>query len=165
MKIVGISGFSNTGKTTLVVELIKSLKVKGFTVSTMKGIHLSDFYLNQPDSDTWKHLQAGAVTAIARTQHETVQFWKNSLSFQEIASVLKTDFVLVEGMKKEPIPKILCAKEVQEFSELINDDVFALSGIIGNQIKSFQDMPVYNVKKDIEKLTELVMQHAQKIDF
>ncbi len=71
-----------------------------------------------------------------------------------------TDFVLVEGMKSEKIPKILCAKEMSEIEQLQNEYVFAISGIIANQCSQINTQPVFHYKRDIEKLADLVEEKA-----
>ncbi len=160
MKIFGLSGYSNSGKTTVALALIKSLRARNYTVSTAKGIHLADFVINEIGSDTWRHLEAGAETAIARTHDETVQFWNKPLPFSQMLQQFSTDFVLVEGMKSEKIPKILCAKEMSEIEQLQNEYVFAISGIIANQCSQINTQPVFHYKRDIEKLADLVEEKA-----
>jgi molybdopterin-guanine dinucleotide biosynthesis protein B len=156
MKMFGLSGYSKSGKTTVALALIKTLRERNYTVSTVKGIHLDDFVINEMGSDTWRHLEAGAETTIARTHDETVQFWNSALPLSKIIHQFSTDFVLVEGMKNEKIPKILCAKDVAEITLLKNEYVFAVSGLIANYCSEFERNKVFHYERDIEQLADLV---------
>jgi molybdopterin synthase catalytic subunit len=105
MKIISIAGYKKTGKTTLVERLIKSLTDHG-SVGTIK--HMHDTNLNTPNSDTWKHVQAGAEITIGVTQNELVKFsHKNALesALDELANS-GMDFCIVEGFKNSSLPKI-----------------------------------------------------------
>ena len=55
MKVFSIAGYHRTGKTTVVVELIKELKKRGFKVVSIKDIHAEDFSMEDKDSNSWKH--------------------------------------------------------------------------------------------------------------
>ena len=63
MKLFGIVGWKNSGKTTLVARLVTDLKSRGFSVSTMKHAHHA-FDLDQPGRDTYKHREAGAQEVV-----------------------------------------------------------------------------------------------------
>jgi molybdopterin-guanine dinucleotide biosynthesis adapter protein len=164
VKVFGVSGYSKSGKTTVVLALIRALRSRNYTVSTVKGIHLADFVINTIGSDTHRHLEAGAETSIARTHDETVRFWNSSLDFTKIIQQFSTDFVIVEGMKKEKIPKILCLKNKEEMEVLMNEHVFALSGILANQYKEIAGEKVFHFQKQIHELTDLVVEKAEKME-
>ena len=66
MKVLGISGWSGCGKTTLIVALIPRLRTRGLTVSTLKHAH-HDVDLDSPGKDTWRHREAGAQEVILAT--------------------------------------------------------------------------------------------------
>ena len=65
MKVFSVAGFHHTGKTTLVVELIKELRRRGFSVTSIKDIHNENFtmgtvkvtYTNLRDSEADKDKQ------------------------------------------------------------------------------------------------------------
>lgn len=65
MKIVAVVGTKNTGKTTLVTNIVKELVKRGFEVGTIKYSHHS---FDMSDRDTGKHKKAGAeiVAGIGR---------------------------------------------------------------------------------------------------
>ena len=105
MKIISVVGYKKTGKTTLVEQLVKALKKHG-SVGTIK--HLNEHDINTPDTDTWKHAQAGADVVVAVTPNELVKFSHNNdleWHLDELANA-GMDFAIVEGFKDSKLPKI-----------------------------------------------------------
>ncbi len=58
-KIIGVAGFKNAGKTTLVERLVRELSQRGYRVSTVKHAHHS-FDIDHEGRDSFRHRQAGA---------------------------------------------------------------------------------------------------------
>ena len=57
MKILGVVGTKNTGKTTLVTLIVSELVNRGYRVGTVKHTHHE---LDLEGKDTWKHREAGS---------------------------------------------------------------------------------------------------------
>ena len=60
MRIIGLAGWQNSGKTTLLAKVIPCLVARGHTVSTVKHAH-HGFDVDQPGKDSHTHRQAGAT--------------------------------------------------------------------------------------------------------
>lgn len=60
MKVLGIVGRKDSGKTHLVVRLVAELRRRGLSVSTVKHTHHHDIEFDVPGKDSWRHRQAGA---------------------------------------------------------------------------------------------------------
>ena len=109
-RVIFISGFSNSGKTTLIERLIPRLRRLGLRVGTIKHAH-EGFEPDRPGKDSWRHAQAGAcaVTLIAPKQVasfiQTEQETPLAPILHQMAS--RADLVLVEGFKQVPGPRIL----------------------------------------------------------
>ena len=110
MQILGISGWSGCGKTTLIEKLIPRLTAQGCRVSTLKHAH-HDVDLDTPGKDTWRHRQAGAYQTLLATGrrwallHELRDAPEPSL--RELTAHLQpVDLVLVEGWKRGDYPKL-----------------------------------------------------------
>jgi molybdopterin-guanine dinucleotide biosynthesis protein B len=110
MKVLGITGWSGCGKTTLIVDLIPRLRAQGLTVSTLKHAH-HDVDLDTPGKDTWRHREAGAHEVILATGRR----WALLRELREepeptLAELLThlqpVDLVLVEGWKTGDYPKL-----------------------------------------------------------
>ena len=110
MKIFGIAGWKNSGKTGLMVRLVSELTQRGYVVSTVKHAH-HDFDIDKVGADSYRHRQAGAheVTIVSGTRYAIMHELRGAPepSFEEIlARLAPCDLVLIEGYKREPIPKI-----------------------------------------------------------
>jgi molybdopterin-guanine dinucleotide biosynthesis protein B len=107
--IFGVSGFSKSGKTSLVVDLIKALKAKGYTIASVKNSD-KDLSLDTEGKDTWKHKNAGAALTILNTNIESTLLFPEQQDperlLEIIAVAVNPDIILVEGCKLAEIPKI-----------------------------------------------------------
>lgn len=110
MKIYGITGWKNTGKTGLTERLVAEIKARGFTVSTIKHAHHSA-QIDQPGRDSDRHRVAGAQEVIVASPkrwaiiHELRDAPEPPLSdlLQRLSPV---DLVLIEGYKNASHPKV-----------------------------------------------------------
>lgn len=68
MKIYGVTGGKNTGKTGLIERLVKEFVNRGVTVSTIKHAH-HDTDIDQPGRDSHRHREAGAHQVVLSTKH------------------------------------------------------------------------------------------------
>jgi len=107
--VIGICGYHNSGKTTLIEKLIKWLKNDGYKIATIKNIP-KKFSIDTEGKDTWKHRHAGASVVVASSPDETAFIFKRGMELKEIADILNKivhpNLILVEGRKMERIPKI-----------------------------------------------------------
>ena len=110
MNIFGIVGWKNSGKTGLVVRLVKALTARGYIVSTLKHAHHS-FELDQPGKDSFRHREAGASEVLVASStrwallHESRKRRETAPS-ELVAKLEPADIVLVEGFKRFDCPKI-----------------------------------------------------------
>lgn len=110
MKIFGIAGFSGSGKTTLLEKIIPLLTARGIKVSLIKHAHHT-FDVDQPGKDSYRHRHAGCnevlVTSSRRWAlvHELRGAPEPNLQ-DHLQRVAPCDLLLVEGFKREPIPKL-----------------------------------------------------------
>jgi len=115
--IIGIVGYKDTGKTGVVEGLVGYFRGKGFSVGTIKHID-HDSSLQPLDTDSKRHLDAGAKTVVAVGEN-IVEVLKAGGSDSKaggprgadleatVAAYLSAcDFVIVEGFKQEAIPKV-----------------------------------------------------------
>lgn len=108
--MIGIAGWSNAGKTTLIEKLTRHFCALGLRVATIKHTH-HKFDIDAPASDTARHRRAGASeTAIVSASRvaliEEID-QRGEPSLEEVARRLKpADIVFVEGYKSARIPKI-----------------------------------------------------------
>lgn len=109
-RVFGITGWKNSGKTTLTEKLVTELVRRGWTVSTVKHAH-HDFDIDKPGADSFRHRQAGAMeVAVVSGRRWALMHelrGEDEPALEEILSRLApSDIVLVEGYKRETHPKI-----------------------------------------------------------
>jgi len=109
MRVVGITGTKDSGKTTLVTMIIPELIKKGYTVGTIKKTH-SQFDIE--GRDTEKHSISGAKV-VAGVGKETFFKLNKDMELDDILKFMKEletlDFVILEGFKESPYIKIATA--------------------------------------------------------
>lgn len=107
--ILGFYGKSNTGKTTLIVDLIKHLTFDGYNVASVK-VTDKNIGIDSEGKDTWKHSQAGANLVVFKTPMETDFMLKQTQTEKEIIEKIKQirnyDIIIIEGSKEKEIQKI-----------------------------------------------------------
>ncbi len=110
MKIWGISGWKNSGKTGLVERLVAEFTRRGLKVSTIKHAHHA-FDLDHPGKDSYRHRAAGASEVLISSSAR----WALMAELREapepslgelLAKLSPADLVLVEGFKSEAHGKI-----------------------------------------------------------
>jgi molybdopterin-guanine dinucleotide biosynthesis protein B len=109
-RILGIVGWSGSGKTVLLVKLIPLLVARGLKVATIKHAHHA-FQVDLPGKDSYEHRQAGASEVIVSSTGRWVQIHENGEAPEAtLAQLLRRlgpcDLVLVEGFKREGHPKL-----------------------------------------------------------
>lgn len=107
--IVSFVGRSNSGKTTLIEDIIQILKRYGFKVGVIKH-DAHRFDIDHPGKDSWRFTKAGADTMVITSagQLAMVKVVERQKSVPEIADELfgDVDIVIVEGYKGSTLPKI-----------------------------------------------------------
>jgi molybdopterin-guanine dinucleotide biosynthesis protein MobB len=131
MKIIQVTGRSNTGKTTFIKSLVPVLITKG-KVAVIK--HLADHeFLLEKGKDTTGFFDAGAEISVGIDAHKSVVALQNN-SLDTMLALLKgqeMDFVIIEGFKERSFKKIVIGDLQIEGCILKNpavDDVIASIG-------------------------------------
>ncbi|MBP2297284.1 molybdopterin-guanine dinucleotide biosynthesis protein B [Azospirillum rugosum] len=127
MKMFGLTGWSGSGKTSLIVRLIPALIRRGLTVSTMKHAH-KGFDIDHPGKDSHNHRMAGATEVLVSSprrwalMHE-IRDDEPELTLDELLpKISPVDLLLIEGFKREPHEKIEVWRESVGKSLIARDD-------------------------------------------
>lgn len=158
MRVFAVSGFSFSGKTFLLEQIVEKLSSEGISVATVKSTKED---VRAPEgTDTWRHSVAGAnPTVLAGPNTTTIRF-NNNVSFLCVANTLNVDFLLLEGFKTLDIPKFWCIGESSEEITEIPETVRAIVIWEGSKLdSSFGDTPVIS-NAEIDKLTGIVKVEA-----
>jgi len=109
-RVLGVTGWKNSGKTTLVERLVAELVARGWKVSTVKHAHHA-FDIDHEGTDSFRHRAAGASeVAIVSTNRWALMHELRDEDEPPLADILARlspcDLVIVEGYKRDRHPKI-----------------------------------------------------------
>ena len=110
MKVFGFAGYSGSGKTTLIERLIPIFVARGVSVSLVKHAHHT-FDVDQPGKDSWRHRKAGCTEVLISSSHRWALMHElrgapEPHLAEQLHHLAPCDLVLVEGYKREHIPKL-----------------------------------------------------------
>jgi molybdopterin-guanine dinucleotide biosynthesis protein B len=138
-RVFGVTGWKNSGKTTLVEALVRELTTRGWQVATVKHAH-HDFDIDKEGTDSFRHRKAGAkeVAIVSGRRwalmHELGE--EDEPTLEEVLSRLSpADLVLVEGYKRGSHQKI-------EARRLVAKDRTPLTATDRNIVAVAADHPV-----------------------
>lgn len=110
MKIWGVVGWKNSGKTGLMERLVSEFVARGVRVSTLKHAHHT-FDVDHAGKDSHRHRIAGATEVLLASRnrwalmHELRDEEEESLEAL-LKQLSPVDLVLIEGYKRDKHPKI-----------------------------------------------------------
>lgn len=107
MKIIQLAGRSNTGKTTLIKQLVPVLAEQG-RVGVIKHLKDHTFALEE-GRDTTEFFSAGAAISVGIDAEKSVALIRTT-SLDDMLALLDDngmDFAIIEGFKTRPFKKIV----------------------------------------------------------
>ena len=110
MRLFGVVGWKNAGKTGLMERLVTEITGRGISVSTVKHAHHT-FDVDHPGKDSFRHRAAGAseVLLASRNRVALMQELRDAPE-PPLADLLTrlspVDLVLIEGYKRDAHPKV-----------------------------------------------------------
>lgn len=128
-RLIAVVGRKNSGKTTLVVALVRELQRQGRRVMTIKhGHHPAN--VDQRGSDTWRHFnEAGAERTMIVSPELRVLFDRATDDYDPVGLVQRymsdADIVVAEGFAKAPIPRIEVWRKAVNQEPLFRDSAVA----------------------------------------
>ena len=147
MKIYGVTGWKNSGKTGLMERLVSEFVKRGFSVSTIKHAHHS-FDVDRSGKDSHRHRVAGAREVMLSSRnrfalmHELRDEEEPSLEVL-LAKLSPVDLVLIEGFKCNRHPKI------ETFRAVTGTDLIATNDptihAVASDVAMRLDRPVFDL--------------------
>lgn len=145
---------SNVGKTTVICNIIRELKTRGYKVATIKH-HAHNFDIDHPQKDTWLHGEAGAdiVSISSPEKMAIIEKVEEEYTLDEMIKKIKNvDIIITEGYKHGDKQKLeVFRKEIGEELNSKDEDLFA---IVTNRI-FHKDIPQFDFDQ-IEELVDLI---------
>lgn len=128
---LAVVGAKNSGKTTVMENLVAHLTRKGYRVATVK--HTSHRHrFDIPGKDSYRHRQAGAGLTIAVSGEETAVFADSgAIDARRFQAAVgdQFDIWLIEGDHlAADYPKIFVTRHMEDFSGELPDNIRATIG-------------------------------------
>jgi len=165
-RVLGVAGWSGSGKTHLLTRLIPLLVARGLKIATLKHAH-HGFDVDQPGKDSYAHRAAGASEVLISSARRWVQLHElgsepEATLAQLLRRVSPCDLVLVEGFKAQHHPKLEVFRQALGMKPLHRRDarIVALAADC-----SFPDarVPVVSLD-DSAAVAELVCTRAEPLE-
>lgn len=158
-KLFGITGWKNSGKTTMTERLVACLTARGYRIATIKHAH-HNFDIDHEGTDSWRHRKAGAAeVAIVSSQRYAIMHegpGEEEPSLWEIAAKLAPcDLILVEGYKRETHKKIELRREGSHVGPALSVDDPAIVAIASDQQQPGEKVPVFGID-EIEQIADFI---------
>lgn len=164
MKIINVQGRKKTGKTTTVTNIISELVRRGYSVGSVKSIHIDGFTMDSDSADTGKHRRAGADPVTARCHSETDIMFGCKMNLREILQHYDNDWVVIESHVDLNCPNVVTGLTAEypgegrdkSLAEQVNELTIACSGVVSNELQSFRGIPVVNSVTDVGRLVDII---------
>jgi molybdopterin-guanine dinucleotide biosynthesis protein B len=148
--LIGVVGYKNSGKTTLVRAMAQALAARGHRVAVIKH---SSHHIDVAEKDTSVLLESAVQVAIASAE-ATAVFWQRPLSLEEILPSLDADIVLVEGFKhKRRYPKIACLRGRPDDGDLL--DAWTIAAVSSGVQATDPGIPHFD-RNDVESIVDFL---------
>lgn len=156
---VAFTGPSNSGKTTLVIKVSSILQDMGYKVCIVKHDPKDKASFDREGKDSFKFFQTGADVAVVGPTRTTM-FKQETSSIDEIIDMFgEFDYLLVEGLKTLPLPRIAV------FRDKIQDSYFEVTDVIATD-ESIKDIPKGMKRLDLnnpEEIIKWIEQNAKRV--
>lgn len=155
MKRIHIVGRKNSGKTTLIVELVSEFTQRGYRVGTIKHTH-HNHELDTPGKDSHRHRQAGSSAVGILSPGMNAIFWPQqsnqtkAASYEQFDSMMnQCDIVLVEGDSKTSASKIEVFRAANAGQPMSNSDPLISAVVTDDRLDV--SVPVWK-RRDLDAL-------------
>jgi len=136
-QVVSFIGHHNSGKTTLLAQVISILLERGFRVGAVKHApHLDD--MDSRDSDSAQLREAGAEQTLLISDDTCALFWDTDPG-KPIERLIERlfagyDLVLVEGYKHGPFPKIEIYRRLETRADPLAGEVEVMAVVTSKKV-------------------------------
>ncbi len=160
MKIIGVVGWKNTGKTTLIEKLINEFNKRNLTVSTIKHSH-HNFSVDREGTDSFRHFNAGTKETILTSEKKWIKFSrqttdpKPNLPFL-IEQIIPVDIVIVEGFKASDHKKVEVVDSVSSRKPLYETDRTICALVMNKQKFQNTALPQFE-RDDISSICDFIL--------
>jgi molybdopterin-guanine dinucleotide biosynthesis adapter protein len=166
MRVYGVTGWKNAGKTGLMERLVAEITGRGFRVSTVKHAHHATD-IDHEGRDSFRHRQAGAAQVLVSSPVR----WALMTELRDapepaldalLGKLDPVDLVLIEGYKTAPHPKVEAhrAETGRPLLASQNPTIRAVASDSANQVgQSGLGLPVFDLD-DTAAIADFILEEV-----
>lgn len=158
-RIIGVTGWKNSGKTTMTERLVAAFVARGLKVSTVKHAHHA-FDIDKEGTDSFRHRAAGAGEVAIVSGHR----WALTHELRDeaepklediLARLSPCDLVIVEGYKRGAHAKIELRRTGAKDSHPLSPDDPSIIAIASDRPIADETLPVFDIN-DIAGIVDFI---------
>jgi len=158
-RVFGITGWKNSGKTTLTERLVAELTARGWRVSTVKHAHHA-FDIDQEGTDSFRHRQAGASeVALVSGRRWALMHELRGEAEPPLEAILARladcDIILVEGYKRESHQKIETRRSRAKVTVPLSASDPNIVAIAADRPQPQESLPVFDLD-DVSAIADFI---------
>jgi molybdopterin-guanine dinucleotide biosynthesis protein B len=158
-RVFGVTGWKNSGKTTLTCKLVEEFTRRGFRVATVKHAHHL-FDVDHEGTDSFRHREAGAgEVAIVSGRRWAIMHELGDAEEPTLHDMLTRlspcDLVLIEGYKRESHPKIEARRQAALDRTPVPDIDASIRAIAADHPVDDANVPVFSLD-DISGIADMI---------
>ncbi len=167
-KILQIVGYQNSGKTTLMEQLITQATTEGFRVGTIKHHGHGGIPMVESSKDSVRHEKAGAsVTAVEGEGTLRMSIHQDDWQLADILAIYKTlsmDIIFIEGYKNEDYPKVVLLRQEEDESLLQKvSNIVCVLYWPTYPLKKTLKYPTFSIQEETQYLEVLMQEMRRKL--
>lgn len=153
---VAFSGPSNSGKTTLIRKVAKNFIDLGYKVVIIKHDPKDKASFDVEGKDSFKFSEIGA-DVVVMSPKRTTYFCKEYMELSSVISMIaEFDYLLVEGLKTLPLPRI------SVFRDKIDESYLPFSNAIATDLNDDFGIKNFDIN-DYSGICEWINKNAKKV--
>ncbi|MDW4550770.1 molybdopterin-guanine dinucleotide biosynthesis protein B [Defluviimonas sp. D31] len=162
MRVYGVTGWKNSGKTTLMERLVTEITGRGFAVSTVKHAHHAT-EIDHEGRDSFRHRQAGAREVLVASpvrwalMHELRDAGEPPLA-DLLTKLSPVDLVLIEGYKREPHAKVEAHRH-ETGRPLLAGENASVRAVASNAAPEGLSVPVFHLD-DVGTIADFILKEV-----
>jgi molybdopterin-guanine dinucleotide biosynthesis protein B len=159
MRVYGVTGWKNTGKTGLVERLVTEISARGFSVSTLKHAHHAT-EIDQPGRDSYRHREAGAREVLVASPNRWALMHElrgaDEPPMEELlAKMSPVDLVIIEGYKRGPHPKVETHR-AEAGRDLLAPENSTIRAVASDSVHDGLSVPVFDLN-DTSAIADFIL--------
>ena len=161
--VFGVAGWKNSGKTTLLAQLIEEFTRRGYKVGAIKHAH-HGFDMDQPGRDSYRFREAGAqeIAVVSARRVAILQELRDEPEpglDDMIERLQGSDIILVEGFKRNAHPKIEARREEAMKREALAGNIEGVVAVAANYEAETGGLPLFRLD-DVTEIADFITRYT-----